>query len=168
MGSYLVFLLSVFFGIGLFWIFKYKTKIKLFKYRSFFLKSLLILIMSNIFFWIYFFIQSILFNRIVQNSPYYEHYREFDLGGIVKKEVADSYNLYSPVILILSILIIVGIFIKGFIIRKKYKPLMIQHTTENKWVIFFIILSSILLIIFVVISMIMLVLSAGFKVSYNE
>ena len=168
MNSYLVFLLSVFFGIGLFWIIKYKTKIKLFKIRSFFLKSLFILILTNTFFWIYFFVQSILFKRIVQNSPNSEQYEEFDLGCFVEKGVAESYDTYSSVVLLLTILIIIGIFITGFIIRKKCKSLMLQYTPENKAMIFFTTMFSILLIIMVIFSMIMLILSSGFKVSYAQ
>lgn len=168
MSSYLVFLLSVFFGIGLFWIIKYNTKIKLFKNGSFYLKSLFILILTNSFFWIYFFIQSILYKRIVQNSPNCEQYNEFDLGCFVEKGVAESYNTYSSVVLLLTILIIFGIFIKGFIVRKKCKCLMLQHTSGNKKMIFFTIMLSFLLFIMVIFSMVMLVLSSGFKVSYTE
>ena len=165
-SSYIVFLLSVLCSIGLFWIFKYNTKIKLFKDPSLFLKSLLILILTNGVFWIYFFVRAILFNRIVQNSPSYESYREMDLGGIAEKGVAEYYNTLSPIILSITILAFIFLFITGFIVRKKSKSLIQQQKFKNKPLVLLIIGMSLLLFMMTIFSMIMLVLTSNFKVSY--
>lgn len=168
MSSYLVFLLSVFSGIGLFWIFKYKAKIKLFSYPSFFLKSLMILILTNTVFLVYSFLQSFLWISIVKNSPSYEP-SEGSLGGaFVEKGVAENYDTFSSVIILITILAFVLVFIKGFIDRKKYKSLILQHSPENKPLVLLKIGLSFLLFIMITFSIIMLVLTSDFTVSYPK
>jgi hypothetical protein len=168
MSIFLVFLLSVFSGIGLFWIFKYKAKIKLFYYPSFYLKSLMILILSNTVFIVYSFVQTFLWVSIVKNNPTYEPI-EGSLGGaFVEKGIAQNYNTFSSLILIITILVFVLLFIKGFIDRKKSKSLIPQQSPENKPLVLLKIGLSFLLFIMVIFSLIMLVLTSDFTVSYLE
>lgn len=168
MSSYLVFLLSVFFGIGLFWIIKYNTKIKLFKNRSFFLKTLFILILTNTIFLVYSFVQGFLWMIIVKNNPTYEPCEGSMGGAFVEKGVAENYNTFSAVIFLITILAFVLLFIKGFIDRKKSKSLTPQQSTENKPLVLIKIGLSLLLFMMILFSMIMLVLTSDFTVSYLE
>ena len=115
---------------------------------------------------LYFFVRAILFNRIVQNSPSYESYREMDLGGIAEKGVAEYYNTLSPIILSITILAFIFLFITGFIVRKKSKSLIQQQKFKNKPLVLLIIGMSLLLFMMTIFSMIMLVLISNFKVSY--
>jgi hypothetical protein len=168
MSSYLVFLLSLFSGIGLFWIFKYKTKIKLFNYPSFFLKSLMILILTNTVFLVYSVVQTFLWMSIVKNNPSYEPSDGSMGGAFVEKSVAENYNSFSSVILLITILAFVLFFIKGFIDRKKSKSLIPQQPPENKPLILLKIGLTLLLFVMIIFSMIMLASTSDFTVSYLE
>ena len=163
-----MFLLSVFSGIGLFWIFKYKTKIKLFNYPSFFLKSLMILILTNTVFLVYSVVQTFLWMSIVKNNPSYEPSYGSMGGAFVEKSVAETYNSFSSVIILITILVFVLVFIKGFIDRKKSKRLIPQQPLENKPLILLKIGLTLLLFVMKIFSMIMFVLTSDFVVSYFE
>jgi hypothetical protein len=158
----------VFSGIGLFWIFKYKAKIKLFNYPSFFLKSLIILILTNTVFLVYSFVQTFLWMSIVKNNPSYEASEGSMGGAFVEKAIVQNYNTFSSVIMLITILAFVFVFIKGFIDRKKSKSLILQQSPENKPLVFLKIGLSFLLFIMITFSMIMLVLTSDFTVSYIE
>ena len=168
MISYFIFIISLLPGFGLFWILKYQTDIKFFKNSSPFLKSLLILILTNTVFLLYSFLQTFLWMSIVKNSPSYKS-SEGNMGGaFVGKSVAENYNTFSFAILLITILAFVLLFIKGFIDRKKNKSLIQQQTPENNPLFLLKIGLSLLLFMMIMFSMIMLVFTSDFIVSYYE
>lgn len=168
MISYFVFIISLLPGFGLFWILKYQTDINFFKNSSLFLKSLLILILTNTVFLVYSFLQTFLWMSIVKNSPSYKPSEGNMSGAFVDKSVAENYNTFSLAILLITILAFVLLFIKGFIDRKKNKSLIQQQTPENNPLFLLKIGFSLLLFMMIMFSMIMLVFTSDFIVSYSE
>jgi hypothetical protein len=167
MSVFVAFLLSILSGIGLFWILKYKTKFKLFKFNSFYIKSMLTVILANIGFISFCILQGFFWMTIVKHSPSYE-INDGSMGGaMVDKAVADNYNTTSFIIFIVGISMYVLVFLKGLIYRNNQSPIT-SNLIENKSLFKLKIGLTLLFFITMAISLIMFVISMDFTVSYLD
>lgn len=162
----LLFPLSLISGLGLYWIIKYKTKTSIFRQSSIFSKSILILMFSNIFYWIGFFFQVAIWKGFIVNDKSYES-SDGNMGGdYVSKDIAELYHILAGGISIITILCFIIIFIVGLNTRNKKRENI--SIVDKKPKTLLMIGLSLLLLVFLLISMIMFVMSSNFAVSYQE
>jgi hypothetical protein len=129
---FISFVTSILFGIGLFWIFKYRTKLNLFKSPSFFIKSILTIILANIGLIVFFSLKILLWYLLVTQDSSYEVSEGGSMGGAyVDNLVEIKYNIYISIISFLCISAYIFSFIKGIKYRNSQSEIS-HKILENK------------------------------------
>lgn len=149
-------------SIGLFWIFKYKSKVKIFKYQSFFHKSILIMVLTNLSWWFYFIVQTVIWKLVVLNDISYENNGGNMSGANVSNLCAETYNNYSNNFSYLLLFFYLILFILGLAYKIKAPNFFVHY--NKKTCTIWIIISIIFVIISFFISIIMFVVIEGFNV----
>jgi hypothetical protein len=163
--QFLLLLISILPGLGLFWLLKYKLGYNLFVQARSFIRIVLSLIFANISYFLAFFCQALVFRFIVVNDKSYElSTGSFD-GAFVSEDVANRYNHLSILVAVLTIISFAVLFIIGLLVRKKHALEVPINSIKNKSIINIALI--LLLLLFTLISLMMLALSSGFEVMFH-
>jgi hypothetical protein len=163
--QFLLLLISILPGLGLFWVLKYKLGYNLFVQARSFIRIVLSLIFANISYFLAFFFQALVFRFMVVNDKSYElSTGSFD-GAFVSEDVANRYNHLSTLVAVLTIISFAVLFIIGLLVRKKYMVEVPIEEFKNKLIINIGLI--VLLLLFTLISLIMLATSSSFEVMFN-